>query len=40
MLFRIAEERLGTWPALAVSAVLFGAVHLAGTSDTGPGAML
>ncbi|GLY41880.1 hypothetical protein Amsp01_079030 [Amycolatopsis sp. NBRC 101858] len=40
ILFRIAEERLGTWPALAVSAVLFGAVHLAGTSETGTGAML
>ncbi|MFG1642876.1 CPBP family intramembrane glutamic endopeptidase [Amycolatopsis sp. NPDC049252] len=40
VLFRIAEERFGTWPALVVSAVLFGAVHLAGTSETGTGAML
>ena len=40
VVFRIAEERFGTWPALVVSAVLFGAVHLAGTSETGTGAML
>jgi membrane protease YdiL (CAAX protease family) len=40
VLVRIAEERFGTWPALAISAVLFGAVHLAGTSETGTGAML
>lgn len=28
VLFRISEEGLGTWPALAVSALLFGGVHM------------
>jgi membrane protease YdiL (CAAX protease family) len=29
VLFRVAEERLGTWWAMALSGVLFGAFHLA-----------
>jgi hypothetical protein len=29
LLFRVVEERFGTWSALAVVSVLFGAVHLA-----------
>ena len=28
VLFRITEEGLGTWPALAISALLFGGVHM------------
>ena len=34
VLFRLVETRLGTWGALAVSAVLFGAVHLANPHAT------
>jgi hypothetical protein len=34
VLFRITEEGLGTWPALAVSALLFGALHLFNTGAT------
>lgn len=40
VLFRIVEERLGSWLALAISAVLFGLVHLAGSSQAGAGAEL
>lgn len=29
LLFRLAERSLGTWPAMVISAVLFGALHLA-----------
>lgn len=29
LLFRLAERSLGTWPAMGISAVLFGALHLA-----------
>jgi hypothetical protein len=38
IIFRIAEERFGTWAALAISAVLFGLVHLAGSTEAGAGA--
>jgi membrane protease YdiL (CAAX protease family) len=40
IVFRIAEERFGSWIALVVSSVLFGAMHLAGSSDVSTGAML
>lgn len=40
VIFRFAERRFGTWIALVLSAVLFGAIHLAGNSETGAGAML
>lgn len=40
VVLRIAEERFGTWPALAISAVLFGAIHLGGVSEAGLGADL
>ncbi|PRY39699.1 CPBP family intramembrane glutamic endopeptidase [Umezawaea tangerina] len=40
VVFRFAEDRFGTWPALAVSSVVFGAAHLAGTSEAGVGATL
>jgi uncharacterized protein len=29
LLFRLVERSLGTWPAMAISAMLFGALHLA-----------
>jgi hypothetical protein len=34
VVFRITEERLGTWAALAVSVVLFALLHLAGPGAT------
>ena len=34
MLFRIVEEGLGTWWALAISALLFGAIHIANPGAT------
>lgn len=34
ILFRIMEESLGTWLALAISALLFGALHLANPNAT------
>lgn len=34
VLFRIVEEGLGTWLALAISALLFGAVHIANPGAT------
>jgi membrane protease YdiL (CAAX protease family) len=34
VLFRITEEGLGTWPALAVSAMLFGGIHLSNQNAT------
>jgi hypothetical protein len=34
LLFRITERALGTWPALAISSVLFGLAHLPGSSAT------
>ena len=34
VLFRITQERAGTWPALALSAVLFGGSHLLNASAT------
>jgi uncharacterized protein len=40
VVLRILEERFGTWPALAVSALLFGAVHAAGSSQVSGGAEL
>lgn len=40
VVFRIVEERLGTWVALVISAILFGLIHLAGTSEVSTGAML
>ncbi|MFD2419644.1 CPBP family intramembrane glutamic endopeptidase [Amycolatopsis pigmentata] len=40
VVFRIAEERFGTWIALAISAVLFGVIHLGGISETSAGAEL
>jgi len=33
VIFRLVESRLGTWVALAVSAVLFGAMHLIGNPN-------
>ena len=40
VIFRIAEQRLGSWLALALSAVLFGLLHLAGSSQVSGGAEL
>lgn len=40
VIFRIVEERLGSWLALAISAVLFGLMHLAGSSQTSGAAEL
>lgn len=34
IVFRISEERLGTWAALAISVVLFALLHLAGSGAT------
>ncbi len=34
LLFRITERALGTWPALALSSVLFGLAHIPGASAT------
>jgi membrane protease YdiL (CAAX protease family) len=34
VIFRIVEERAGTWPALALSAVIFGLVHLVNPNAT------
>jgi membrane protease YdiL (CAAX protease family) len=34
IIFRIAEERLGTWVALAISVLLFALLHLAGPGAT------
>ena len=34
MLFRIIEERTGTWIALALTGVVFGAIHLANPDAT------
>jgi membrane protease YdiL (CAAX protease family) len=34
VIFRIIEERLGTWVALAISVVLFALLHLASTNAT------
>lgn len=34
ILFRVTEEGLGTWPALAVSAVVFGLLHIANRGAT------
>jgi membrane protease YdiL (CAAX protease family) len=34
VIFRISEEGLGTWPALALSALLFGALHLGNPGAT------
>ncbi|MBB2923001.1 CPBP family intramembrane glutamic endopeptidase [Cellulomonas cellasea] len=34
VLFRVVEERAGTWGALALTAVLFGAMHLANPDAT------
>lgn len=34
ILFRITERALGTWPALAISSVLFGLAHIPGSSAT------
>ncbi|MBI5963716.1 MAG: CPBP family intramembrane metalloprotease [Chloroflexi bacterium] len=34
VLFRILEESLGTWPALATSALIFGLLHLANPNAT------
>ncbi len=39
ILFRLVEEWLGTWIALVVSAVIFGAVHLANPGATAWGAI-
>lgn len=39
VLFRIVEEGLGTWIALVLSALLFGALHLANTNATVIGAL-
>ncbi|SFJ43020.1 CPBP family intramembrane glutamic endopeptidase [Amycolatopsis sacchari] len=40
VLFRVVEGRFGSWAALGVSSVLFGALHLAGASEVSAGAML
>jgi uncharacterized protein len=40
VIFRIAEERFGSWPALVISAVVFGLIHLAGAADASAGAMV
>ena len=34
IVFRITEERLGTWLALAISALLFALLHLASPNVT------
>lgn len=34
VLFRLAEERLGTWPALVLTGALFGAMHLTNPDAT------
>lgn len=34
IIFRIVEERMGSWLALVISAVLFGLMHLAGSSSS------
>lgn len=34
VVFRIVEERAGSWPALALSAVIFGALHLVNSNAT------
>jgi membrane protease YdiL (CAAX protease family) len=39
VLFRVIEERAGTWGALALTAVLFGAMHLANPDATVWGAI-
>jgi membrane protease YdiL (CAAX protease family) len=39
ILFRIAEESLGTWIALLISAAIFGALHLIGPDGTLVGAL-
>ncbi|MFD2422728.1 CPBP family intramembrane glutamic endopeptidase [Amycolatopsis pigmentata] len=38
VVYRITEERFGTWIALVVSSIVFGAVHLAGKSEVSGGA--
>lgn len=40
VVFRIAEERFGTWLALVISALLFGAIHAVGSSQVSGGAEL
>jgi membrane protease YdiL (CAAX protease family) len=40
VVFRIAEERFGSWWALVISAVVFGLIHLAGAADASAGAMV
>lgn len=40
VVLRIVEERLGSWLALVISAVLFGLMHLAGSSQTSGSAEL
>lgn len=35
VVFRISEEKLGTWIALAISAVIFGLLHLTSANATG-----
>ncbi|MDR1999359.1 MAG: CPBP family intramembrane metalloprotease [Frankiaceae bacterium] len=39
VLFRLVEERFGTWIALAASAVIFGGIHLANPNATAWGAL-
>ena len=39
IIFRITEESLGTWLALAISAVIFGLLHLVGPDSTLQGAV-
>lgn len=39
VVFRIVEERAGTWPALALSALIFGALHLVNSNATLWGAL-
>ncbi|HEY6673760.1 MAG TPA: CPBP family intramembrane glutamic endopeptidase [Rubrobacteraceae bacterium] len=40
IVFRITEERLGTWVALAISVVLFALLHLASPGATVIGAIV